>query len=109
MKINIRIGAVSVAAIVLLYFVPTTQGQNNPLGQIQFCGLCGDPLIPGATCQPEGDPLFICFVNTYACTPAAAVDETACNKCGGPTAGSPINLTNGNASKFRSAWREGFD
>src|SRR6266403_693300 len=67
----------------------------------QFCALCGDPPIPGATCYVEMTILSICIVPV--CPPAASPAEN-CPTCdalrGAQTpngaAGSPINLATGN-------------
>lgn len=72
--------------------------------QIQFCGLCGDPPIPGATCFVEITYISICIVPSPACAPAAAHEEactTGCNSARSaqtstPVAGRPINLGTGN-------------
>lgn len=92
---------VFVLVLVICLFVfamhATAQSQPSCTMAYQFCALCGDPPIPGATCYIEITILSICVVPT--CPPAAGPYEW-CPKCNKyvpvPSAGSPINLSTGN-------------
>jgi YD repeat-containing protein len=89
----------------LFAFAVNASAQNSQscVLEFQFCGLCGDPPIPGATCFVEITILSICVVPSAACPPAAAVQET-CPTCNTehsnqppPAFGSvPVNLATGN-------------
>lgn len=81
-----------VFAISLFHPLPA-HSQNQCLAQIQFCGACGDPAIPGMSCQPEAPFLSVCTVPSNRCAPAGAAAETR-NRC--PNCGKPISLTDGN-------------
>jgi len=65
--------------------------------QYQFCGICGDKLIPGSSCEQEITILSVCTVGTFKCD-AICWDCLAAssNSAGGtPHAGKPINLATG--------------
>jgi|SRR5271157_302200 len=67
------------------------QAQTNSCKiQYQFCGLCGDHLIPGSTCSTEGPFLAVCTIGSAKCS-------AICWDCllGTPSVGEPINLATG--------------
>jgi YD repeat-containing protein len=81
----------------------SAQTGQSCVSSYQFCGLCGDPPIPGATCIPEITILEICFAPSPACAaPAAPYEDCptcdAARKGLAPPAmgGSPVNLATGN-------------
>jgi len=79
------------------------QNPGTCLSNYQFCALCGDPPIPGATCIVEITILSICTAPSPTCAPAAAASES-CPTChtASPSqtspgfGGNPINLATGN-------------
>ena len=58
--------------------------------QYQFCGICGDKLIPGSSCEQEITILAVCTVGTFKC-------DAICWDCLGltPTSNEPVNLATG--------------
>jgi YD repeat-containing protein len=85
------------AALALVLSAKPATAQSSCGYQFQYCPLCGDPGVPGASCIEEGPYLSVCTVNRCA---AAAASETGCGSCSRHrtpvTAGQPINLANGN-------------
>jgi YD repeat-containing protein len=79
------------------------QNPGTCFSNYQFCALCGDPPIPGATCIVEITILSICSAPSPTCTPLAAASESCptCNKASASQtspgfASSPVNLATGN-------------
>ncbi len=91
-----KIGKWLVMLILPFLFVAVSQAQSDSCKwRYQFCGLCGDPLIPQSSCLAEGPFLAVCTVGSVKC-PAICWDCVA-NQAGNgtPTASNPINLATG--------------
>jgi YD repeat-containing protein len=99
---------VFVCVLLVCLFVLTlhasAQSGQNCVSSYQYCALCGDPPIPGATCIPEITILEICFAPSPTCASPLAPYE-ACPSCDAaqqaaqsspPRTGEPINLATGN-------------
>lgn len=92
-----------VVCFLVLAIHASAQGAPGCTSQFQFCALCGDLSIPGATCYPEITILSVCIAPSPAC-PAAAAPYEACPDCAArqndqsppPRGGRPINLATGN-------------
>jgi YD repeat-containing protein len=101
-RLSVVLFVLACLVFVLTFSVEAQSGNGCSL-QIQFCGLCGDPPIPGADCFVEITYISICIVPSAACAPAAAPDE-ACTDCNTARSGqtatavasSPVNLATGN-------------
>ena len=102
MKNLICVLALGVCFFTLSMHLSAQTGQNC-VSQYQYCALCGDPPIPGATCIPEITILEICFAPSPTCAAAAAPYED-CPTCRAASegqsapaqGGKPINLATGN-------------
>lgn len=101
-RIVIVVFALTIGLFALAVNAPAQNSQSCVL-EYQFCGLCGDPPIPGATCFIEITYLSICIVPSAGCAPAAAPYED-CPTCNAaslaqalpPFASAPVNLATGN-------------
>ena len=100
-----RLVLIFTLAVCLCVFSVHVWAQNPETctSQYQFCALCGDPPIPGATCIVEITILSICIAPSPVCAPAAAASESCptCNTASQSqtpvaTASSPVNLATGN-------------
>lgn len=82
--------------VLLLLSIAAAHAQSNCEVQFQFCPMCGDPGVPGATCEYESGYIAVCTAKSPACAPAA---WQICSRRGRLLpeclAGAPINLATG--------------
>lgn len=99
-----RITIVGLTTVIILCLAPSSAAQSSSCKTSVLIGV-GEPWIPGATdCFNDKPFSQSCTVYKDGCVPTHAAEETSsCPTC--TTAGSPINLTNGNTYIIQTDFR----